>query len=72
MPKYTILNTPVLHGADGKKTATRYDIGDEIELTEKEALSLGGNVAVVTPADKKSKGKAETAPADDTEKGAEK
>ncbi|WAC06584.1 MAG: hypothetical protein OS130_09995 [Thermodesulfobacteriota bacterium] len=45
MPKYIIQHTPVLHGAEKDKQTTRYEVGDMIELTEKEAQKLGDNVA---------------------------
>ncbi len=44
MPTYIVQHTPVKHGAKGKKTADTYNPGDEIELSEKEAQKLGGNV----------------------------
>jgi len=45
MPKYIVQHTPVLHGAEKDKQATRYEIGEEIELTDKDAQKLGDNVA---------------------------
>lgn len=38
MPKYTVKHTPILH--DG----VRYGIGDDIELTEKQASEQGVNL----------------------------
>jgi hypothetical protein len=50
MPKYNVQHTPVLHGGKGDKTATRYGIGEEIELTVQEAATLGDNVKAVAAA----------------------
>ncbi len=44
MPIYIVKDTPILHGAKGAREATRYAPGDEIELAEREAAALGGNV----------------------------
>lgn len=57
MPKYIVQHTPVLHGAEKAKQTTRYEVFDEIELTEQEAQKLGDNVKpiksqVKAPADK--------------------
>jgi len=66
MPKYFIVHTPVRYGAEKAKQATRYEVDDVIELTEKEAQKLGDNAALIKdevkkPADKDAAGK-ETAP----------
>ena len=59
MPKYIVQHTPVLHGEEKAKIATRYEVGEEIELSEEEAQKLGDNVAL-TKTDKKENSETET------------
>jgi hypothetical protein len=42
--RYAVQHTSILHGSEGEKTATRYGIGEVVELTEQEAAALGDNV----------------------------
>jgi hypothetical protein len=44
MPVYIVKETHILHGKKDDKEATLYAPGEEIELTEKEAARLSGNV----------------------------
>jgi hypothetical protein len=44
MPKYIVQHTHIKHGGKGDKEAALYAPGEEIELTEQEALTIGPNV----------------------------
>ena len=59
MGLYIVQHTPILHGAEKKKTADMFNPGEEIELTEKEAEKLGDNVKVKPSGKKKDDGKSE-------------
>lgn len=57
MPKYIIKHTPVLHGAEKAKQTTRFEVGDVIELAEKDAQKLGDNVSLIKDEVKEPAGK---------------
>ncbi|HDH51224.1 MAG TPA: hypothetical protein ENH31_00370 [Nitrospirae bacterium] len=44
MAKYTVQSGHIKHGRKGEKTAKTYAPGEDIELTEEEAQSIGANV----------------------------
>lgn len=56
MPKYIVKDTHIKHGAKGEKEARLYAPGDEIELSEDEALKLGASIELLdAPIKKKNK-----------------
>ncbi len=55
MPKYIVQHTQIKYARQGDKEAVIYAVGDEIELTEKEAQALGDNVKPVDKVDKEVK-----------------
>lgn len=68
MPKYIVQHTPVRHGAEKAKQSTRYEVGEVIELDEKDAQKLGDNMALIKEEVKEpaGKGAAEKEPVPDT------
>lgn len=48
-PKYIVKDAHIRHAPSKSKEAKTYGPGDEIELTEAEALALGGRVLLAKP-----------------------